>query len=39
MTWGVVYVNRAFDTSRTPDGRAVAPLKYLTPDREVVPGG
>ena len=38
MSWGVVYQNHAFDTSRTPDGRAAPPLKDLTPTREVVPG-
>ena len=38
MTWGIVYQNQVFDTSRTPDGRAALPLKYLTPTREVVPG-
>ena len=32
------YLNLAFDTSRTPDGRTAPPLKYLTPTREVVPG-
>ena len=38
MTRGIVYQNQIFDTSRTPDGRATSPLKYLTPTREVVPG-
>jgi len=38
MTWGIVYQNQVFDTSRMPDGRAAPPLKYLTPTREVVPG-
>ena len=38
MTWGVVYQNQVFDTSRTPDGRVVPPLKYLTPTREIVAG-
>lgn len=37
MTQRVVYQNQAFDTSSTPDGRVAPPLKYLTPDREVVP--
>lgn len=36
MNWGVVYQSQAFDTSRTPDGRAAPPLKYLTPSGEVV---
>jgi prepilin-type N-terminal cleavage/methylation domain-containing protein len=39
MTWGIVYQNQTFDTARAPDGRAAPPLKYLTPTREVVPGG
>jgi len=39
MTWSVVYQNQTFDTARTPDGRAAPLLKYLTPTREVIPGG
>ena len=38
MTWGIVYQNQVFDTSRTPDGRTAPPVKYLTPTREVMPG-
>ena len=38
MTWGIVYQNQVFDTSRTPDGRTAPPVKYLTPTREIVPG-
>jgi len=38
MPWRVVYNNQAFDTALTTNGAAVPLLKYLTPDREVVPG-
>jgi len=38
MSWRVVYMNQAFDTTRTQDGQVAPPLKYLTPTREVVLG-
>jgi hypothetical protein len=37
-TYRVVYAGRVFDTALTTNGVVAPPLKYLTPDREVVPG-
>lgn len=38
MGYRVVYCNTGFDTTVTTNGVTAPPLKYLTPDREVVPG-